>query len=141
MPKHKSGAELLPWMSARPNNKEGRFLQVGNSLLLSKAYQALSGSAKNVYLCMSMESGKRRDFQFTHGAALKKYGIANTTLDRALKELISKGFIMIVQRGSLNFPSIYGFCFDWKLKPLPQTGEGYKKYSPQNGDCLPLCTD
>lgn len=123
MPKIKSGAVLLPWLSARPDNKEGRFIQVGNSLLLSKQFQTLTGAAQITLLCMAMESGGKREFQFPHSVAYKKYGISGTTLDRALKILVSKGFITVFQRGSLNFPSIYGFCMEWKTSSLPRNGE------------------
>lgn len=50
---------IKPWLSARLDCKEGRFIQVGNSLLLSKEFQALTAGARFLYLCMTMESGGR----------------------------------------------------------------------------------
>ena len=35
--KYKTKVELVPWMSARPDNVENRFIQVGNSLLFISA--------------------------------------------------------------------------------------------------------
>lgn len=57
MPKRKTGGVMLPWLSTRPDNKEGRFLMVGNSFLLSEKVQALSADARFMYLSMAMEAG------------------------------------------------------------------------------------
>ena len=53
---------IKPWLSARLDCKEGRFVQVGNSLLLSKEFQALTAGARFLYLCMTMESAGKREF-------------------------------------------------------------------------------
>ena len=42
--KHKNKVELVPWMSARPDNVEKRFIQVGNTLLFNKVAAARFGS-------------------------------------------------------------------------------------------------
>ena len=55
----RSSRTVLPWLTARSDGKEGRFIQVGNSLLLDKRVQKLSGNALRLYLCMAMESGGR----------------------------------------------------------------------------------
>ena len=39
-----------------------RFIQVGNSLLLSKQFHALSTGSRFLYFCMAMESGGRKNF-------------------------------------------------------------------------------
>lgn len=61
-------------MSGKVNCKEGRFIQVGNSLVLSKKFQELKSGARWLYLSMAMESGGKREVTFTHGSG-KKYGI------------------------------------------------------------------
>ena len=62
MPRYKSRPTIVPWLSARPDNREKRFIQVGDSLLFSDAFQELRVGAKHLYLCMAMESGGKRDF-------------------------------------------------------------------------------
>ena len=72
-------ADLKPWLANKaPGSKtNGRFIQVGNSLLMNKQFQALST-----------------------GVAARKYGIATTSFERHRRELESAGFICI-----LNSPS------------------------------------
>ncbi len=108
MAKYKRSA-LLPWLSARPDGKDGRFIQVGNSLLLSKRFQSLSRGAQHLYLCMAMESGGRREFIFPLSAA-KKYGISSTCLRRQIGELKSEGFLCVDCMKSLRIPNVYRFC-------------------------------
>ncbi len=62
MSKRKHGPTIVPPLSANVDNKEKRFIQVGNSLLLSKQFHALSTGSRFLYLCMAMESGGRKDF-------------------------------------------------------------------------------
>ena len=96
MGRHKvaKNCNILPWVSGKADCKEGRFIQIGNSLLLSKEYQALSPGAGRLYLCMAMESGGKREFTFTHGIG-KKYGFDNPDMAQYA-------------------PGSYRFIFDWK---------------------------
>lgn len=121
----KSGGELKPWLTAKQDCKEKRFIQVGNSLLLDKRYQRLSTGAKCLYQCMCMESAGKREFQFPHGAA-KKYGIASSSFDRQSKELQQAGFIEKIEDGNYAqyAPAVYRFSLLWRTKPAPQFGEG-----------------
>lgn len=105
---------IVPWLSAKPNCKDGRFIQIGNSLLLSKAFQQLTAGAQLAYLCMSMESGGKMDFQFPK-SALRKYGLSETSGARYIKELIAAGFIEIAESGrTTRTPNRYCFSFQWK---------------------------
>lgn len=104
---------MLPWLSARPDCKEGRFVQVGNSLLLSSCFQELSAGARFLYLCMAMESGGKRDFTFPLSSA-KKYGIAKNSFSRYIKELSDSGFISVHSMANLRQPNEYSFSFVWK---------------------------
>jgi hypothetical protein len=113
-PKSAYNVEIKPWASARMDNKEGRFIQIGNSLLLDENFKKLGYSAKNLYPCMIMESGGRREFKFTHGAA-KKYGISKSTFERSWRELEKAGFIERVYKNDFGFaPCEFRFCLDWK---------------------------
>ena len=95
-------ADLRPWLTNKaPGSKtNGRFIQVGNSLLMNKQFQELSTGAKYLYLCMAMEAGSKNDFAFSKGTAVRKYGIAATSFERHRRELERAGFI-----SSLNSPS------------------------------------
>lgn len=94
MPRSKSARNctILPWLTEKWDGKEGRFIQVGNSLLLSKKFQALGQGRQLLYLCMALESGGKQEFKFTHGTA-KKYGFAASTYDKYLSELCAAGFV------------------------------------------------
>ena len=60
--KRKHGPTIVPALSAKVDNKEKRFIQVGNSQLLSKQFHALSTGSRFLYFCMAMESGGRKNF-------------------------------------------------------------------------------
>ena len=104
---------IKPWLSARLDCKEGRFVQVGNSLLLSKEFQALTAGARFLYLCMTMESAGKREFIFPKSAA-EKYGIARNSLTRQVAELQNKGFISVQSMANLRQPNEYSFCKSWR---------------------------
>ena len=56
--RRKAGATLQPWLTARTDCREKRFIQVGNSLLLSHRFWRISAGARYCYLCMAMEAGR-----------------------------------------------------------------------------------
>lgn len=64
MSKRKHGPTIVPALSAKVDNKEKRFIQVGNSLLLSKQFHALSTGSRFLYFRMAMESGVYGDNVF-----------------------------------------------------------------------------
>ena len=113
MGKRKSGAELRFWLSARVDCKELRFIQCGNSLLLSDQFNALKPGARYMYLCMAMESGGRREFIFPLSSA-KKYGISPSGLRRYSAELSTAGYLSFISRKSLRAPNVYRFDFAWE---------------------------
>lgn len=113
MSKRKRGDTIAPWLSANPDCKEGRFIQCGNSLLLSKTFQKLSKGAMHTYFCMAMESGGKRDFIFPLTAA-KKYGISKNSLVRHVCELAEAGFITVSSGKVVRQPNLYSFALAWK---------------------------
>ena len=116
---------LSPWLSGNADCRDGRFIQVGNSLLLSKAFQALSAKAQILYLCMTMEAAGKPVVRFSHGAA-KKYGIAGSTFDRTVKQLRDYGFVELVGEDVMGqfCANEYRFSSCWKSKSAPHFGEG-----------------
>lgn len=99
-------ADLKPWLTNKaPGSKtNGRFIQVGNSLLMNTQFQELSTGAKYLYLCMAMEAGSKNDFAFSKGVAARKYGIASTSFERHRRELESAGFICLLDSLSESEP-------------------------------------
>lgn len=91
-------SDLKPWLTNKaPGSKtNGRFIQVGNSLLMNKRFQTLSTGAKYLYFCMAMEAGAKNDFAFSKGVAARKYGIAMTSFERHRRELENAGFISLL---------------------------------------------
>ena len=115
MSKHKAAqnCNILPWVTEKTDGKEGRFLLVGNSLLLSKVFQSLSVGARQLYLCMALESGGKRNFEFPLASA-KKYGIPQTSFRRYVDELIEAKFILRFSNANLRQPNQYEFTSAWK---------------------------
>lgn len=109
---------LLPWLSHKPDGKEGRFLQIGNSLFVSDTpFKKLTAGAQMLYLFLAMESGGKREVEFSRTTA-KKYGISKNAFTRQIRELESNGFVEVVMERSLSFkPTVYRFVYEWK-KPV-----------------------
>lgn len=116
-PKAAVNCNILPWLSARADGKEKRFLQIGNSLLLSDKMKDLGQGARYLYICMAMEAGGKREFTFPAQSA-KKYGIHPNSFDRYKAELINAGLIRLKESGRLTREkNIYEFRTDWQARP------------------------
>lgn len=105
--------EILPWLSGKTNNKEGRFIQVGNSLLLNETLKRLKPGAWKLYICMAMEAGGKNIFAFPHKSAVK-YGISRSSFDNYAKDLINSGLIEKVPQDEQYVPAIFRFTTGWK---------------------------
>lgn len=117
MSKRQSAKPLSRWLTAAPDCRESRFIQVGNSLLFSKAAQQLSPGAFKLYLCCAMEAGQFRNFQLTESKA-KQYGFAKRSFIRYRDELKKAGFIQVDKCGkTTREPNDYSFCFSWLEPP------------------------
>lgn len=111
-----SRCKINGWLSANQDCKEKIFLQVGLSLLESKAYGKLPDAAKSVYLAMCIVAGKNREFYFSKGIAAN-YGFKDERrYYRGVKALTEAGFIeKIEEPGAAQYaPSRYRFIFEWK---------------------------
>lgn len=112
--------EVSPWLSANPDSKEKRFIQPGNSLLLSKRFQQLSIGARYLYLCMALECAGRKEFIFPQKSA-KKFGFSPTSFWRYKSELEEHQFIKVCSNKNLRIANDYEFDFSWKTLPPPPT--------------------
>ena len=129
MPRFKSRPTIVPWLSAKPDNREKRFIQVGDSLLFSKAFRELHVGARYLYFCMAMESGGKRDFQLPTAAA-GKYGIAPSSFWTYVRELEDKHFIVCRSNKHLRRPNDYSFSDGWKtISPVINRPEAMATYS------------
>lgn len=107
---------LSPWVTAKDDGIETRFIQIGNSFLLHPAWLNLSAGAKVLYIHMSLESGGKIEFKMPH----KVYSKFTTrpTFQKAKNELIKAGFIEVKKCGAnTRTENIYRFCFEWKNRP------------------------
>lgn len=105
---------LPPWSSERIDGADKRFIQIGNSLLLSPRYNSLTLGARHLYLCMMMEAGGNKSFTLPQSAA-KKYGVPSSSLRRYIDELVAAGFIIRRSMANLRKPNEYVFSVSWKL--------------------------
>lgn len=112
---------IRPWLSAKADCKEGRFIQIGNSLLLSEQFGKLKAGARDLYFRMAMESGGEREFTFPASSA-ERHHIPASSFERFKAELIDAGFIRIKESGRLTREkNVYEFVFDWKARPPSKT--------------------
>ncbi len=115
MGRHKAAKSctILPWLSAKADNAESRFVQAGNSLMLSPRFQRLSAGARVLYLSMCMDSAGRREFTFTLSSA-RKYGFPQTSFRRYVEELIEESFLERESGANARLPNLYRFNLRWK---------------------------
>lgn len=125
--------KFLSWLTEKKTGTgEGRFIQVGNSLFLSKYFQALSPGAQMMYMYMTMEAGGDRTFDFTN-ATMAKYNIPLRTGRRYIEELYEHCFIDIDGAGATRTPNHYTFSFEWKDGKTRSERHNKKIYPAKNG--------
>ena len=125
MSRRRKAPAISPWLSARADNVEKRFIQVGDTLLMDKTFQSLSSGAKTLYYCMAMECGGKREFLFPRVCALK-YGFAEKSFRRYITELEARGFLIRRSMKNLRRPNEYSFSFVWKgIRPAIARADGY----------------
>lgn len=113
-PKAAKNSTISPWLSGKIDNREGRFIQVGNSLFFNESFQALTDGDRFCYFCLCMECGGKQSFTFP-GRAMLKYGISTRSGRRHIENLIEKGFIVCESSGqNTRSDNIYRFAYDWK---------------------------
>lgn len=129
MPRRRTAktSKVFQWCSARRDNKEWGFVQLGNSLFEQQAekdkdgrvqylpnpFHALSPMARWTYLCLCSAAKGKPEVLFTKTDA-ERYGIPTTSFRRAVKELEDKAFLTINHAGRTHQPNLYKFLSNWK---------------------------
>lgn len=115
--KKEKSKPLKRWLTAKDDQRETRFIQVGNSLIFNEHYKALSVGARYFYLLCAMEAGGNRFFQFP-ASKMKAMGIPTRTARNYVEELKAAGFIECTQNGKCTRqPNDYQFSFRWLEPP------------------------
>jgi hypothetical protein len=70
------------------------------------------------YLCMTLQSAGKREFQFPNATA-RKYGISDKSFRRYVRELEAGGFLTINSGKITREPNIYSFSLEWKQNRPP----------------------
>lgn len=113
----KSDGRIKRWLTASANQKEGRFIQVGDTLVHNKRFISLTVGARYFYLLAAMEAAGERNFQFP-ASRMEALGIPVRTGRRHLQELEAAGFIEIIRSGkNTRTENDYQFCFRWLEPP------------------------
>ena len=95
--------DFLPWLTVNPSGShenEKRFLMIPANMLFANnstgfSFPKVRTSSYKLYLCMAIESGGKRIFEFSHTDA-KKYGFNLNTFDSCVRELIDKNTIEVI---------------------------------------------
>ena len=104
------------WVTATLDGREGRFVQLGNTMLTGKnsKFKTLPAGAQMLYIDMVMEAGGKREFEFSLSSATK-YGIAKGTFERNKKLLITNGFVECIENNAHRWQkNKYRFSFCWR---------------------------
>ena len=108
------GIRGMRLFEAKPGDT--KFIRISYSMLKSPTFKSLSYSAIVLYLYMRMRSAGREDVTYalsygTMHSSLK----SKTTVNRAIDELVKKGFITITQfsTGGGHVPRKFKFSSMW----------------------------
>ena len=82
----------------------GKFVRLGDGLLISEAWRSLSGSAVKYYIELRrrFNGTNNGDLHLSLEEAKKRLGMAKDTALRAQRELVEKGFIRVAKRGGFH---------------------------------------
>ena len=96
-----------------PKKTGGTFLMLPHYVLRHKLFGTLAGNSVKLFIELAKEyNGSNNGDLSATFSTLKQRGFKSKgTLDRALKELMDKGFIQKTRQGSKNKCSLYGLSF------------------------------
>lgn len=118
MARSQSAKPLKRWLSANPDCREKRFVQIGNSLFFNEKFQSLSIGARYLYILAANEAAGSVNFQFP-ARKMCALGIKERSARNYIRELENAGFIEKVRSGrNTRTANDYRFSFHW-LDPPP----------------------
>lgn len=99
--------------SADPNGFEKHYVRIAGSLLKHPQFYALTHTAREVYIYMVFWASGKHEFTFAYGTY--KPIVSKGGFQKAVKDLVDKGFITIVQPNkNRRIPNVYAFSAAWK---------------------------
>ena len=115
------------------NKKRGKFVALGEGLLMSEAWRSLSGSAIKYYveLRRQFNGSNNANLHLSLDQAKKRLGMAKDTALRAQKELVEKGFIRMVQRGGFHQRIATTWALTDEPTPAAISTHDYKNWRPE----------
>lgn len=126
----------------RRANKTGRsdgeeqFLKIDYPMARSAAWRSLGGASLKVWveLHTRFHGGNNGKLNLSLDEAASVLGLGKATVDRALKELISKGFVIRTRKGQWYGRKASLFALTNKsLEGLPPTNE-WRRWTPKPGE-------
>lgn len=89
--------------------KDHLFLQLHHDMIKHSAWGSLSGHAVKLYVELGLKynGSNNGNLEATINQMKLRGFRSSSTLDKAKKELISKGFIIVTRRGGRNKPTLY----------------------------------
>ena len=120
------------------SKRGGKFVRLGNGLLTSEAWRALSGSAIKYYVEL------RRQFNGTNNGDLhlslyeahKRLGMAKDTTLRAQQELADKGFIRMTKRGGFHQRLATTWALTDEPAPTAAPAYDYRNWRPKKNSSV-----
>lgn len=112
MPKYKR----VPMKQYEAKRTYDTFLMLSSSLLKSEIFKSLSKSAMIVYIYMRFCAQRRSKVDYALSYAIQQSPIkSKATVDYAIDELISKGFIIVIRAstGGGHAPRTFQFSNKW----------------------------
>ncbi len=108
-----------PWATASNTNTERiGYVKLGTSLLQNTPFKALGSSAQIVYVQLTAYAAGKQTFSLSSRWGAQLCGVSRPTYLKAIRKLISAGFLMEVETETLGQYETreYCFCFTWKAK-------------------------
>ena len=119
--KHKTNYSISPWLTAKADCREPKYIQCGVTLFEHPAFKRLTPAQRCLYLAMCLDAGGHREFTFSK-ARIEHYGFSYATGRDAINALIAGGFIIKLFSGqTTREKNGYAFSERWKLnRALPE---------------------
>ena len=115
------------------SKRGGKFVRLGDGLLTSAAWRALSGSGIKYYveLRRQFNGSNNGDLHLSLDEAKKRLGMARDTALRVQKELVEKGFIRMAKRGGFHQRLATTWALTDEPAPAATPTHDYRNWRPK----------